>query len=200
MKYDVDGPSNGSEFSGTLTWTPSRKTSLYVRLRESRKQYNGSEYGRMITTLTEQVQKGIRFHLSSQVSKSLSLRTRVEFTSFNHDPSEQIGMIAFLDLLYHPMGRKLSGNIRYGIFDTDSYDSRVYAYENDVLGGYSIPAYYYKGTRINFNMRYKLADGVDFWFRYSVSFYDNRNRIGSGLDEIEGSKKSEFKWQIRFEF
>ncbi len=200
MRYDVDGPSNGTEFSGTLTWTPSRKTSLYVRIRETSKQYNGSESGHHITTLTNQVQQGIRFHLSSQVSKSLTLRTRVEFTRFNHDGANESGMIVFQDLLYHPMGRKLSGSIRYGIFDTDSYDSRVYAYENDVLGGYSIPAYYYRGTRINFNMRYKLADGVDFWFRYSASFYDNRDAVGSGLDEIEGSKKSEFKWQIRLEF
>jgi hypothetical protein len=200
LRYQVDAPSSGAEFSGTITWNPSRKTTLYIRYRDSRKQANAPDEGDLLTGLAQVRQRGIRFHISSKITKSFTVRTRVEYVNYEFPGDRQQGMVIFQDLLYHPMGSRLTGNIRYGLFDTDSYDSRVYAYENDVLGGYSIPAYYYRGTRINFNFRYKLADGVDFWFRYSASFYDNRDTVGSGYDEIEGSKKSEFKWQMRFEF
>ena len=116
------------------------------------------------------------------------------------DAIRETGIAIFQDIQYHPMASCVSFNLRYVLFDTDSYNSRIYAYENDVLYGYSIPAYYYKGSRIIFNTRIRLTKSIDLWLRYAATFYENINVIGSGTEEIDGKRRSEIKVQVRVGF
>jgi hypothetical protein len=88
----------------------------------------------------------------------------------------------------------------YAIFDTDNYDTRIYAFENDVLYGYSSPAYYYKGSRINCVVKYRISRSIDVWVKYGQTFYSNKNVVSSGLTQINGNSKSEVKLQVRFKF
>lgn len=200
LRYGVDAPSGGYEFSGLLTYNPNRKTELYVRCRISEKSSNSNLEGLVNNYLTPELQKGLRFHVTSKISKKFTFRTRVEFVSFEKDNFRSKGMLIFQDVQFHPMASRISFNFRYALFDTDGYESRIYAYENDVLYGYSIPGYYYKGSRIYFNTRLRISKGIDCWLRYAATFYTNRNVIGSGYEEIQGSKRSEVKVQVRFNF
>ena len=65
---------------------------------------------------------------------------------------------------------------------------------------FSIPAYYNRGTRTYLTVRYKVMRGVDVWFRYGLTYYDNVDVISSGLEEIQGNHKQEIKAQVRFKF
>jgi hypothetical protein len=56
----------------------------------------------------------------------------------------------FFDILYKPLLAPYAAVLRLQYFETDSYNSRIYAYENDVLYSYSIPAFYDKGFRYYF--------------------------------------------------
>jgi hypothetical protein len=87
--------------------------------------------------------------------------------------------------------------MRYAIFDTDSYDSRIYAYESDILYAFSIPAYYSKGTRMYVNLKYTFKDFMDIWIKYSQTYYSDKNVISSGLTQINGNTKSEIKVQVK---
>ncbi|MDQ3552116.1 MAG: helix-hairpin-helix domain-containing protein, partial [Bacteroidota bacterium] len=82
----------------------------------------------------------------------------------------------------------------------DSYNSRIYAYESDVLYSYSIPPFYDKGFRYYFNINYDLSRSFSCWLRWSQTIYENRKSIGSGLDEIVGNKRSDIKLQLRYIF
>jgi len=93
-----------------------------------------------------------------------------------------------------------SFNLRYAIFNTQDFDSRIYAYENDILYYYFIPAYYYKGSRMYFNVRYQFKKWLDIWFKIGQWMYDNRPTVGSGNDEIQGNTKTDFRLQVRFSF
>ena len=88
-------------------------------------------------------------------------------------------------------------NFRFGLFDTD-YNARIYSYENDILYGYSIPAYVGKGFRTYFNIRYTVVENfIDIWIRYSQFGYVDKENIGTQLTEINGNNKSEVKLQMR---
>ncbi|MCB0381252.1 MAG: hypothetical protein KDD24_08345, partial [Flavobacteriales bacterium] len=80
------------------------------------------------------------------------------------------------------------------------YNTRIYAYENDVLYSFSIPAYYNRGTRTYLTVRYKVKRGIDVWLRYGLTHYENLDIISSGLEEIVGNSKSDVKFQVRFKF
>ena len=98
------------------------------------------------------------------------------------------------------MLKPFSGNIRLQYFKTDGYDSRLYAYENDVLYGYSIPVYYGKGYRYYVNINYDINKRLSVWGRFAQTVYPDKNSIGSGLDMIQGHTKSEVKIQAIFSF
>ncbi|MGB1032468.1 MAG: hypothetical protein ACPGWM_07625, partial [Flavobacteriales bacterium] len=86
------------------------------------------------------------------------------------------------------------------LFETDSYNARLYAYENDVLYAFSIPAYFSKGVRYYAVAKYKIKRGVDLWLRYARWYYTDRSTTGSALDEIAAPHKSEIKVQLRLRF
>ena len=98
------------------------------------------------------------------------------------------------------MSSKISGNLRFAIFDTEGFNSRIYAYENDVLYSYSVPAYQGRGLRCYLNGRYTISRGLDIWLRYALLSYTDQQTIGTGLDKIEGNKRSDIKLQVRYQF
>ena len=113
----------------------------------------------------------------------------------------QKGYLVYQDITYSKLGSKFSGSLRYALFQTDSYDARLYAYENDMPGAYSIPAYYYRGSRFYILLDYNVTRKIEIWLRYSQTVYDNKKIISEGsLTEINGNTKSEIKAQIRFKF
>ena len=89
---------------------------------------------------------------------------------------------------------------RLAIFDTQDFNTRIYAYENDVLYNFSIPAYYGKGMRFYINAHWDINRKMSIWLRYANFFYSDRNVISSGLEEIQGNNKSDFRVQMRFAF
>ena len=110
------------------------------------------------------------------------------------------------------MFSKLSFSIRYTYFNTKSYDSRIYAYENDVLYGYSIPSLtqivmdFFKGKKIYLLLKYNTDLTCKGKYRpldkmyQDETIYDDRDVIKSGWDDsIEGkeNKLTELKIQFR---
>ena len=64
---------------------------------------------------------------------------------FNNYKGKQTGWMmyqAYIQILKEQL--RLSA--RYAIFNTDSYDTRIYAYEKDVLYAFSVPALYATGS------------------------------------------------------
>jgi hypothetical protein len=106
-------------------------------------------------------------------------------------------MIITQDLLFKPKKLPFDVSLRYAIFDTDSYDTRLYSFENNALYAFAVPAHYYQGNRAYALIRYSFLRYFDLWIRYGVFIYNDRNTIGSGAEEIKGDKKSDITIQLR---
>jgi hypothetical protein len=117
------------------------------------------------------------------------------------DNKTQNGYLVYQDVTYNKVGKPLSVTLRYALFQTDSYDSRIYGFESDMPGSYSIPAYYFRGSRFYVMLDYNLTRRIEIWLRYSQTFYDNQTVISPGaLTEIDGNTKSEVRAQVKFKF
>lgn len=202
LKYQIDAPSRGYQYLAQLTYKPSKKMEMYVRIRERNKQENTDvDLDEGLDYLVHEKQTNYRYNYSFKVSESIKLKGRVELVNYDKEENPfETGYLIYQDVVYKPKSSPLSFSFRYGLFDTDSYNSRIYAYENDILYVFSIPAYYNRGTRTYLTVRYKVRKGIDFWIRYGATFYDNVDVISSGLEEINGTTKSEIKAQLRFKF
>lgn len=202
LKYQVNAPSNGYQYLTQLTYKPSKKLEMYIRVKERKKGENTDiDLTEGIDYTVYRKQTNYRYNISYQISPSFKLKSRVELVNSHlEETPTEVGYLIYQDVIYQPMKSPFSFSFRYGIFDTDSYNARIYAYENDVLYAFSIPAYYNRGARTYLTVRYKVKRGIDVWLRYGATFYDNLDVISSGLEEIQGNTKSEIKAQVRFKF
>ena len=200
LRYGVSAPSSGNRVEFNISYKPDRKNELSVRWRKSVRMEDGASEGKTLLYPEHRSESGIRLQLISTVSKSITLRTRVEQKQIEFQNENQNGFLFYQDVIFKPMASNISWNFRYANFDTDGYDSRIYAYENDVLFGYSIPSLYYRGTRLYANLQYKTRGNLTVWLRYAVTWYANREYVGSGYEAIEGNRKSEVKIQFRLEW
>jgi hypothetical protein len=201
LKYQVNAPSYGNDYMAQFNYTPSKKMDMYVRIRTRDKQKNTSDAA-VIDYLVPVKQSNYRFNISYTITPSIKLKNRIELIDYKLDNNKtQKGYLVYQDIVYSKLGKPLSVTLRYALFQTDSYDARIYAYENDVPGSYSIPAYYNRGSRFYIMLDYNLTKRIELWFRYSQTVYDNKQIISEGsLTEIQGNTKSEIKAQLKFKF
>jgi hypothetical protein len=201
LRYQVNAPSSGYEFMSQLTYTPNKKVSMYARYKQTTKSENAGGNLTPVDYLVDKTQRNYRFDTRVKVSQSFTLHNRVEFVKLQKESADpETGYLILQDVNYSPLGSPFSFNLRYALFDTQSFDSRIYAYESDLLYVYSIPFYYNRGSRFYAMVQYKVRKGIDIWLRYAQTLYSDINVISSGLDEIEGNTKSDVKIQVRFEF
>ncbi|MBL1279716.1 MAG: hypothetical protein COA33_005565 [Fluviicola sp.] len=198
LRFQVDGPSVGHEYLIQQSYKPSRSLEIYVRFREQEKQRNSRVSDGTITELENVLQRNYRFNLSYKVSESVKLKSRVEYVTISRPSREkEDGMIITQDIIYKPKSSPISLSLRYALFDTDSYDTRIYTYENNALYVFSVPSYYYRGSRAYAMVRYKFLRKFDLWVRYGVSIFANRTSVGSGAEEVFGNTKTDITVQLR---
>ncbi len=201
LRYRVDAPTTGKEYMFQLTYQPNKIFSIYSRLRSENKPINYNPAGLTLNPVIAQPRQNWRTQLSVKLNSIFTFRSRVEMVWFDkRGAAAENGFTIFTDLLYNPMMKPLSGNIRLQYFETNGYNSRVYAYENDVLYGYSIPVFYDKGYRYYININYDVNKRISIWAKWAQTIYTDKTLIGSGLDEIEGNHKTEVKLQLRYKF
>lgn len=201
LRTGVSAPMRGYETLAQLNWRPNKKTDFYWRFRRRDKPYNTINDIDGIDYLVDRFQNNYRFQSTVKVSESLTLKNRVEVLTVNAgDEMHEKGFLIYQDVLFKPLSSPVSFTARYALFNTDSYNSRIYAYENEVLYFYSIPAYYYAGSRIYGIVHYKFRKRFDIWVRIGQWLYNNKNVTGSGLSEIDTNHKTEVKVQLRLSF
>ncbi len=198
MKYLVDAPSKGHEFLIQPTYKPNKIFEVYGRFRQQLRQRNSRDSDGTVTELEDVMQRNYRLNLSYTVNEFFTLKTRLEYVTIHRKSNTpEKGMLFTQDFIYRPKSLPVDLALRYALFDTDSYDSRIYSFENTALYTFAIPAYYYQGSRAYALIRYSFARHFDLWFKYGVFLYNNRNTISSGAEEIQGSRKSDIVLQLR---
>jgi Helix-hairpin-helix motif len=201
LKYEVNAPSSGTDYYVELTYSPTKSLSIYSRYKNETKSGNDNGSSYTIEPVIARPLQDWRTEISCKVSSSLTMRNRIELLWYDKGkPDGENGFLSSVDLVIKPLMKKYSGSMRLQYFETDSYNSRVYAYEDDVLYSYSIPVFYGKGLRYYFNLEYKISKHFQTWFRWAQTVYKDQNSVGTGLDEIAGNKRTEVKLQGIYEF
>jgi hypothetical protein len=146
------------------------------------------------------VRRSIRLHAAYAPNSEWKLQSRVEMSRYTLDEKASNGVLVYQDVSFRHRSGKWNAYSRLAIFRTDDYDSRIYAYEQDVLYSFSIPAYSGTGMRVYLMLNYEIMPRMDLWLRWAQSYYTDRNTVGSGLDEIPGNTRTEIKAQLRWRF
>lgn len=198
LKYQVDKPSHGHEFLIQPTYRPSRNLEIYARFRQQLRQKNSRNTDGSVTEIEDIIQRNYRINVAYKISDDFTIKSRIEYVTINRMSSKpEDGILFTQDLLYKPKKLPFDITLRYALFDTDSYDSRMYTFEANALYVFSIPAYYYQGSRAYALVRLTLFRKVDLWVRYGVFLYNNRKSLGTGPEMINKNQKSDLTVQLR---
>ncbi len=112
------------------------------------------------------------------------------------DSTRHRGLFLSQDISYHSPGERFTLNARYAVFDSPDWSTRIYAYENDLLYSFSIPAFYRQGSRISLSGKVGVLRHADLWFKYAVTRYTSPYLSGSGPDRRESSVYRDFGLEL----
>ncbi|GEO09142.1 ComEA family DNA-binding protein [Segetibacter aerophilus] len=202
LKYRVDAPSKGSEYLLQVSYKPNKKIEVYTRFKNENKAFNLTGLNSFTRQVYLRPKDSWRTQITYNVSRQFTYHQRVEIMWFDrHEKSRsEQGFLLYVDGRFKPKTRPFAINARVQYFETDGFDSRLYAFENDVLYSYSIPQFMGKGLRYYMNASWDVNKKMTVWARWSQTIYSNQNSISSGLDKIQGNKRTEIKLQLLYNF
>jgi len=201
LRYRVDAPSQGTDFLTQFTYSWYKKGAIKVRYRQRLRQENLLPDTRHENLLADVVRNQLRLEFQYKWSDTWSTRSRLEGSRYDKEQEENArGWLIYQDVAWRGLRGKVQSNVRMAFFDTQGYNARIYAYESNVLYASGFPMYYDKGIRAYWNVRWRLLRKMDLWARYAITKYADKEEIGSGLDRIDGDKRSDITIQLRWQW
>ncbi|MGB4847713.1 MAG: helix-hairpin-helix domain-containing protein [Saprospiraceae bacterium] len=200
LRFRVDRPAGGEEIFARLTYTIKRRLEIYAQFRTKKSSIDFTQEGSSIPDVTDQRRSQARLNINNMLDKTIQLRTRLEWSFYTFNSDHENGFLVYQDFLYKPVSSPWSLSGRVVLFDTDSFNTRIYTYENDLIYYYAIPAFSDKGSRYYINLRYKGIRHLTAEIKYARTQWLDMTTVGSGNDEIQGNRRSEIRGQLIYRF
>ena len=166
LKYRSSSPSEGTKQEIRIRYLPTEKLTI-----ESSYSYrfsmadNTTDAG--VPELEKMITRSLKGFIKYSLSDKLTLVTRMEYIIVY--PSESRGSGLVQDLNYSFRKIPLVIWFRSCVFNTGSWDSRLYFYENDLLNSYSIPAYSGEGSRSYIMAKWEIGRFAEIRIKYAVT-------------------------------
>ena len=199
-KYQISLSSHSWDNLLQLTYTKNRWTlggRYRLRLRQRDNPASGNSQGKKAKNTTLMSRTEHRGRLSVDYAGRLTSRTQLDFSLISFKERER-GLMVSQTLGYTHRWLRLNGGIGY--FKTDSYDSRVYLYEQGPLYTYSIGQFQGEGIRYWLMARAAVGKRLSLTARLGVTDYFDRSVVGSGYQQVDGSALTDMDVQVRWKF
>ncbi|MGL4957031.1 MAG: ComEA family DNA-binding protein [Bacteroidales bacterium] len=201
LKFRANAPSKGFDVLMQTEYTPQSFCKMQWRLRYETKEENISNDELQTKQIGEKEKFALRYSIQYNLFEGLSCESRVEGSLYSIDRKETTnGIMVFQDASYKLKKLPFKIGVRYAFFSTDDYNTRIYAYESDVLYAFSVPAYYGQGSRWYVNLQWNPMERLVVWLRCAQTFYFDRESIGDGLTKIDGNHRTDMKLQMQWKF
>lgn len=191
-KYQASGSSQSFDNLLQVSYAPEKWafTARYrLRIREKDNEKK--------TSLTNQVEHRGRFSASYN-ARFLTAKTQADIAFYDYK-TKSFGWMITQNLSYNHKDL-LSINANFAYFNTDDYNSRVYAYERGLRHSYFFPAYYGKGIRYSLLAEVLFLKNLTITAKVGTTKYFDRDQIGSGYRLINHSSATDMEMQARWRF
>jgi hypothetical protein len=186
LKYRCSAPSWGMRQELRVRFLPTEKLTFDASYNYRYSMADNSETSgipEQNLLITKSIKGSVRF----SIYENLTLGTRIDYKLV--DLSGSRGFLLMQDINYRLRSLPVSFWLRYGVFDTDNYESRIYTWENDLLYSFSIPSLYGKGNRTYLMTSWKISEKTELRFKYAIS---TKSENPGGIKDTE-----DFRIQIK---
>ena len=202
--YFVPTPSHGSDFLALGEYRLTEQFEIAFRFKRKdtpSSRYDDDVYGRLVQRTIPRIQQNYRITGEFISSSSLRLSSRFEWVNVQYVglQNSEKGLLMSETIKWNVL-HSLTVQTRLAVFETDSYDSALYEFEEEVPGAYSNPALYGSGIRWYCILRYRIFSKMDVAARYAQTIKEGVRSIGTGNDEIRGDTQSLVSMQLEIRF
>lgn len=148
----------------------------------------------------QRTKREYRYQMNYRGNERFRTQTRFSVSRYHKDSRKEKGAMVSQDIIYISRHARFKMQYRIAWFKTDSYQSRIYAYENNVLYGYSFPAFMGEGWRTYLNLSWKPLRLLTCYLKAGLTAYPDREKLSSGLALVRGNKLCDFTCQLRLSF
>ena len=192
-----DFPSTGNDFLVDFNSIITKTTELNLKFKREKKEIN------FFNADTDQVGDGIksnyRIELKYKLTKSIQGKTRFEYVDYALGNILEGGFLTYQELKYNIRDRSsLVGRVI--LFDTKSYNTRLYEFENDLRGVMTNLPMFGEGFRWYFLINYEIINNLKLYLKYSETFKPNLSSISSGNSKIFGNVDNRLSFQLDYNF
>ena len=197
-------PTSGYDFLLHTEWNVNRNLKIYTKYKNETKEdvtKVKNSYGLEEETIYARNQANYRIQFDYDIFRTFRVRSRFEYVLVKNDGilKSEKGLLFFSDFRVTPV-KKVVLNGRFIVFQTDSYDSRIYEYENELNGVVSNLGLYGKGRRWYLMLKYKPYSFLEMSAKYSETITEGAKSTGSGNDLVLGDLKNRFSFQLAIKF
>lgn len=187
--------SEGNELLIDFISKPFPKFEFRARYKYENKEV--SEFVNADELIVRRLKQIVRTDLIYNITKDLRIKTRFEYNHFFIQDAElkENGSLVYQDLRYVPLSNiNIYGRIIF--FRTDSFNSAIYEYENDLMGVMPNLAMYGEGIRWYIIVKYKPLKFLTLSAKYSETYKPKETSLSSGDNEIIGNTDNRVSFQI----
>lgn len=200
-RFGTTRPTQGYDWLGLLEIKVNRNLQFYMQARSETKEDefdSVDQFGRSQRKLGDAKRSTFRAQVEYWINKKVRIRTRGEFVQ-----SRQAGGVMETGYLMYQDLRMVASSkwkidSRITVFETESFNTRVYQFENDLLYVMSNEMLFGQGQRLYVLVNYEPFRFMEVWAKFGITIFENQLTIGSGLDEIQGNRRSDVGVQVRF--
>lgn len=203
---DYPLPSSGHDARLYVTWKQNRAMSWDAMYQHKEKEEtltqtdsgNTFRYVMPVPKTTNRVQLTLR----SRITPQFDLKTGSAYKCLQSQELDRIqtehGWLVYqqFNCRIAPMTLKS----RVALFNTDSYDAALYAYEDDLPLVYTLNSYYGRGRAFFILLDYEPASDFNLTAKYETTWYSDRDVYSSGNDLRATSSPSSFHVGIMWKF
>ena len=192
LKYGINAPSEGSDFLMQINYRPKYNWDMNLRYKDKIKEKNYTPDKAKVTSILPYEQKKIRYQLNYNHSTGFKSRLQLDYTSYvETDKQESKGWMISQTAGY--TGAKFPVQIDLGTayFKTDNWNTRIYAYEKNILYAFSFPTFYGEGIRNYSVLKVNILKNITVYVKIAWTHYFDRNEISSDLEKIDGNNKTD---------
>ncbi len=200
LKYGVDAPSTGKEYMVQTDYTHNRRFSIYARYRYRQKEKNKLLTDSKTVSILPYTQHRFRIQATYTPVDGWVCRTAVDEVFYREIDSDSNGFMLSQRIGWQPDALPFQIDGYAAWFQTDDYSSRISSHEKNMLYAFSMPSFYGKGVRLALSAGWKINRHLSITAKATATCYADRDVIGTGLEAIDGSHRTDIYTLLRWKF
>lgn len=201
LQFRSSAPGGGRDLLAALTYTPDKRTELFLKYNHTVRQRDGREESlSLLPPPVKEVRQSWRLQSKLVAEQGFTIKTRIEVTRQRQEDNVQQGFLLFQEVNYQPGRWPLQLYVRYTRFAAGEGEGSMYTITSGMLYEYAVSRLSGEGHQYQCRIRWKFKKGLTVWMRYQQTVYGQAVSTGSGWDEVEGNTSCTILCQLQYLF